>query len=75
MVRVLANVETRCASCPASMGEMAAAALTNLCESHTKNKVRVEECGGRAALLGLLARGGSRGMMEGAVKALHNLCT
>jgi len=57
----------------------AAAALGNLCAEDAKNRDCVRECGGAAALVRLLARGGPAAAMPTAVReaaaiALANLC-
>ena len=49
-------------------------ALGTLCTESLGNKDCVRECGGVAALVELLAPGGSAGLQRDVVKALNNLC-
>jgi len=52
----------------------AAAALGILCARNTQNQDSVRECGGVAALVALLAPGGSAGVHARAAAALGHQC-
>jgi len=54
--------------------EQAAAALSKLCWDDRRNRVSVRECGGIAALVGLLAPGMTDAVHQEAAAALRSVC-
>jgi len=65
-------LRARSAPADAAAQERAAVALATLLKGSSQDSVR--ECSGVAALVGLLAPGGSAAVHEQAAAALYNLC-